>query len=220
MNVCAVIPALNEAEHIADVVAQLKAQGVSVLVVDDGSSDGTAVAAEQAGATVIRHDENLGKGRALASAFHEILSMDCDVIALLDGDGQHDPADLPALVEAIESSGADVVVGNRLGNPVGMPWLRRTTNRVMSWLLSCVCGQPLQDSQCGYRVLTRRVVEQIKLDSARFEVESELLLQVTRGGGQVHSVPVRCIYANERSHIHPVRDTVRFLVFLWRAMRR
>src|SRR6185295_2407625 len=141
MKVIAVIPARDAAATIGDVVRGLLAvlPRAEVVVVDDGSTDGTGERARAAGAVVVRHPVNRGKGAALESGFDEALRRGCDAVLALDADGQHDPAFAPRLIEGLEA--ADLVIGSREGNRVGMPWLRRATNDVTTWFVSQLAGQ-------------------------------------------------------------------------------
>ncbi|HTL69865.1 MAG TPA: hypothetical protein VL404_01095, partial [Candidatus Eisenbacteria bacterium] len=115
--------------------------------------------------------------------------------------------------EALSRGGA-LILGNRMSRPEGMPLVRRLTNRFMSSILSALAGQRVPDSQCGYRALSRELVSRLRLRTDRFEIESEMLLEASRMGFRVSSVPVRCVYADEKSQVNPFRDTLRFLRFL------
>lgn len=212
------IPAYNEAGRIGEVIRRSREQGFKILVSDDGSTDGTAAIAESFGAQVLRADKNEGKGASMRKGLAELLKSDFTAVILMDSDGQHDPADLRAFVGALEA-GADLVIGNRMDRPEGMPWIRRVTNRVMSGVLSRLAGQRIPDSQCGYRAMTRETAQVLALRSDRFEVESEMILEASKRNFKILSVPVRCIYADETSRIRPWRDTIRFFCFIFRYLR-
>jgi glycosyltransferase involved in cell wall biosynthesis len=189
------------------------------IVVDDGSTDETAVLAKRAGAELIIHASNRGKGAAVRSALACLRGTPFSYAVLLDADGQHDPAEIPRFCEAARRHDADMVLGTRMHAPAGMPWLRRITNRTMSRIISGLCGVPLTDTQCGYRLLSRRAVERMRLTTSNFEVESEMLLDATRQGLTITEVPVRSIYGDDHtSHIRPVRDTIRFLRLVSKLM--
>ncbi len=222
MKICVLIPAFNVAAAIEPLVRAVRAAGFPVCVVNDGSTDDTGSCAAAAGAEVIQHLVNQGKGRAVIDGFRHIVEQRYDAVIVMDGDGQHDPADLPAFVRVAESSDVDVIVGNRMDDAAGMPLVRRVTNRAMSAILSALCRCRIPDSQCGYRLVRRRLLETITLSSARYDIESELLLKAAWKGGRVASVPIRTIYQHQKSHIHPVRDTVRFIRLLCsiRRMKR
>ena len=218
---CAVIPAFDAAKTIGEVVRRIKEQGMSVVVVDDGSRDATAALASGQGALVISHLRNQGKGAALRTGFEYALRSHYDGVVTLDGDGQHDPADALQLIHAGERQHAGIVVGNRLTNGAIMPPLRRLTNQVMSGIVSAVAGQSIPDSQCGFRFIRREVLEQVPLRAKRFEIETELLCAAARRRWKIISVPVRAIYhAGHASHIRPLRETVRFLGVILRHVGR
>jgi glycosyltransferase involved in cell wall biosynthesis len=220
-RVIALIPAYNEVARVGEVVAQARPQVDEVIVVDDGSDDGTAAAAEKAGARVLRHEQNRGKGGAIATALDYFGRSDAEFAILLDADGQHDPAEIAKFVETAGREQADIVVGTRMGDTGAMPVVRRLTNEFTSWVTSRLAGQRIPDSQCGYRLLRRNVLEDLRLSTARFETETEMLIQAARAGHRIISIPIRTIYeSGHTSHIHPVRDTIRFFTFVrkyWKA---
>lgn len=213
-NVRVLIPSYNEAKTIGGIIGDVTARGFRVYVVDDGSSDGTAAIAGGAGAVVIRNSRNMGKGAALREGFRRILRDGCDAVVIMDGDGQHEASSIADFVKEMDSSGADIVIGNRMADPGPMPYVRRQTNAFMSWLISRICGQEIPDTQCGYKLIKRRVLEDIKTDSSNFEIESELVIRACRKGFKIRSVPVRAIYGEEKSRINPIIDTLRFMAFI------
>jgi len=220
MRLCALIPAYNEADSIAHVVRGCAAHVDEVLVIDDGSGDETARAAEAAGATVIIHKRNAGKGAAIRTGFSYIRGHEFDAVVLLDGDGQHDWNEIPRFVEASERTGAPVVLGDRMRDVAEMPALRRWTNRTTSRIISRLARQPIADSQCGFRLLRTEVLADLDLKTANYETESEMLLQAAAAGHRIESIPVKTIYNAAPSRIHPVRDTWRFLKLAVRALAR
>ena len=208
-DLTAVIPALDCVDTIGPVVAATLAHVGHVIVVDDGSTDGTGDAARAAGATVVSLPANRGKGFALRRGLELALEGQPAAIVLLDGDGQHDPAEIPALVRAWERSGSHLVVGTRWANPRAIPWSRYWTNYVGSRVLSWMAGTELLDSQSGFRLLDATVVRRLGLVAHGFAIESEMLLKAARRGICISHVPVRAIYSGSRSHFRPVLDTVR-----------
>lgn len=215
MDILVLIPGYNEEKRIGRVISSVRELGFRVAVVDDGSKDATARVAREAGAEVVSYSPNQGKGYALRTGFGWFLKQsDLSAVVVMDSDGQHEPSDLAFFVEALKQGKADVIVGNRMANPEGMPWLRRVTNKTMSGIISFFAGRQIPDSQCGYRALTREAVSRIKLETNRFEIESEMILEAGRKGLRVSSVPIRSVYRDEVSHINPVKDTARFLRFL------
>ncbi len=213
MTVGAIIPALNAAAQLPALLAELQRgqPPPRLLVVDDGSSDGTADAARAAGADVLRHDANQGKGAALATGYRHALDAGWDWAYTLDADGQHLPAEMPRFLAAALQEGWDVVVGTRMADPAGMPWLRRATNRVTSAVVSGLAGQRIPDSQCGYRLFRVAPLAGLILRTTRYDTESEILVRLARRGCRIGSVPITSVYGGESSSIRPLRDTARFL---------
>ena len=215
-NLVVVMPAFHEAERVGDTVRAVLQFCPKVVVVDDGSNDGTAEVAESAGADVVVHEENQGKGIALKTGFARALELGAELIATIDADGQHDPADLSKFVEEFKRQNVDVLVGNRMRANRNMPWIRRRTNQVMSWLLSKMMRQSVPDTQNGYRMYRTKVLPYIHTQSKGFAAESEQLLYLADQGLKIGSVSVRTIYSDEESSIHPLRDTVKFFKMILR----
>jgi len=216
-NCVAVIPCLNEAATIAALVRGVRRHLPEVMVVDDGSTDDTARLAEAAGAVVLQQPRPSGKGAALALGWSLALDAGFDWAVTLDGDGQHSPDDLPALLSAADAGGVDLVIGNRMGDRGQMPWLRRQVNRWMSRRLSELAGFWLPDSQCGFRLMRLSAWSKLQLQTTHFEIESEVLLAFVRHGFVLEFVPVKSIYKQEQSKIHPVRDSLRWFRWWFRA---
>ena len=214
-----VIPAYQAARTIRPIVEAVRALGLPVLVVDDASSDPTAAEARKAGADVRTRPSNGGKGAALREGLEEVRRRGFGWVLTMDADGQHLPSEIPRLLEARERTGADLIVGNRMLNPIGMPADRQLTNRFMSWLISRLTGQRIPDTQCGFRLISGRILRQVELESQRFEIESELVVKAAWAGFEVASVPVTSVYRRQISFIRPIRDTFRFLLFLSRVRR-
>jgi glycosyltransferase involved in cell wall biosynthesis len=217
MKVCALIPAYNEAANIARVVRGCAPHVAEVLVVDDGSGDGTARLAEEARATVIIHKRNAGKGAAIRTGFDYVRGGEFDAVVLLDGDGQHDWDEIPRFIEAAERTGAGVVLGDRMGDIGEMPALRRWTNRTTSGILSRLASRRLPDSQCGFRLVRAEVLADLDLRTSNYETESEMLLQAAWAGHRIENLPIKTIYNAAPSKIHKVRDTWRFIKLVVRA---
>jgi len=131
----------------------------------------------------------------------------------MDGDGQHAPGDLGAFLEMIAKAPDSVIVGNRLNNAANMPFVRKMTNRFMSWLISLACGQPIPDTQCGYRYLGMNVINTVRMSTKSYEIETEILMKSAKKGIKIFSVPVETIYRQEKSRIRPFRDTVNFIKY-------
>jgi glycosyltransferase involved in cell wall biosynthesis len=212
-TVCAIIPAFGEEQFIGTVVRGILAHLDHVVVVDDHSPDQTTGAAREAGAEVIRHTENLGKGAAIKTGLAKVAGS-FGFFLFMDGDGQHDPAEIPKFLAKATETEAHLVVGNRMWNTATMPAIRRWTNKFMSWQISRLCGQELPDSQCGYRLASGALLPLLRESSDGFAFETESLLLTAQNGFQIEYVPVRTIYRDERSKIKPVRDTWRYLNIL------
>ena len=210
-TVLAIIPAYCEGRFIGQVVSQVLQFVQAVMVVDDGSPDNTAIEAEAAGAKVIRHPTNLGKGAALKTGLHYAVSIETAFFLFLDGDGQHDPSEIPAFIDAINGSNADLIVGNRMRNLESMPLIRRWTNQFMSWQIGRICKIPIPDSQCGFRLARKELLPVLMAPSNRFEFESESIILAARHGYRLGFVPIRTIYTDQHSKIRPLRDTMRYL---------
>lgn len=215
-RLAALIPCYREEGHVGGVVRGAREAGFDAIVVDDGSPDRTADEAREAGATeVVVHEVNRGKGAAMSTGLRRALELGYDAVVLMDGDGQHLPAELPRFAEAFAQGGADVVLGSRMADHRGMPLVRYCTNRYMSWLLSRRLGQRATDTQCGYRLLSRKAIPVVLAGgSSGFAADSEQLLLLARAGFRFREVPVSTVYGDERSKIHPVRDTLRFFAML------
>jgi glycosyltransferase involved in cell wall biosynthesis len=207
---CVIIPAFREEGRIGAVVRRVLPVIRPVIVIDDGSPDRTAAEAEAAGATVLRHPRNLGKGLALHTGFSYARQQGFDYLITLDADGQHAPADIPSFLEAYRRTGLPVLVGNRMDDPRTMPLVRRWTNRFMSGYLSREMKQRVPDTQCGFRLYRCAILPAEAPDASGYAAESEILLQLAARGVRIGSVPITVIYQDEVSKIHPVRDTLRF----------
>jgi glycosyltransferase involved in cell wall biosynthesis len=208
---CVIIPAYNAAASLGPLVRAVCAQGLDVIVVDDGSSDATGRIAKEQGAQVVPLQANCGKGIALRAGFRHAVDAGYAGVVTMDGDGQHNPQDLPLLLKSAEKSAAKVVVGNRMSEARAMPWVRRLTNQTMSRIISALIRQKVPDSQCGFRFIHREVLENTRLTATHYDIETELLLAAGRKGWSVVSEPIHTIYGGQESHIRPVRDTFRFL---------
>jgi len=218
LETAAVIPCLNEAATIKWLVPAVRQHVKAVCVVDDGSQDGTAEAAEQGGAKVIRHARTRGKGAALRAGWQWAQEKSFPWALNLDGDGQHSPADIPSFFRCADRTCAELTVGNRMGDAWKMPFLRRLTNRWMSRRLSLLVQRDLPDSQCGFRLMNLRTWAGLATGATHFEVESEVLVAFLQAGCPVEFVPISVIYRSERSKIHPIYDGLRWFRW-WRLAR-
>lgn len=218
MKTCVVIPAYNEEKVIGEVVKRVRSKHLDVLVVDDGSKDNTSLIAEKCGAVVQRNDRNMGKGASLVKGFNYALGKGFDAVITMDGDGQHCAEDIENFLHSAVSCEGAIFIGDRMGQTKNMPVVRVLTNRFMSWLISCLVKQKVPDSQCGFRLIKRQVLEKIKIKTLKFEIESEMLIRAARLGFEIRSVPIKTIYSGEKSQINPFIDTLRFIKFIVREL--
>jgi glycosyltransferase involved in cell wall biosynthesis len=218
-SVAAVIPAYLEEKHIGEVVRRTLAQLANVIVVDDGSTDATAANARTAGAEVIVHEQNQGKGASIKSGFRHWLERGATYVIILDGDGQHLPEEIERFLEAAARGIGELLIGTRMDDVRDMPLLRRAVNRYMSRKISRACGQDIPDTQCGFRMVHRSIIPDLLGGTERFDYETEMLILASRAGCRVASVPISTVYSDEVSSIHPVRDTIRFFKLMRRYKR-
>ena len=215
-KVAALIPAYREEVHIADVVRRVKAQLEKVVVVDDGSPDATAERAREAGAEVIVHEKNSGKGAAIKTGFRHLLQFPIEYVIILDGDGQHLPEEIERFLEAAAREPAGIYMGNRMGDTSCMPTIRLLTNRFMSWQISRLCGHKVPDTQCGFRMIHRDVIPLLFCETNAYDYETEMLIIAGRAGHRLVDVPVSTVYGDEESKIRPIRDGIRFIKLISR----
>lgn len=213
------IPAYNEVNTI-----RLLAEGAlrhcpRVIVVDDGSTDGTAHVVDDLPLTLLRHPANRGKAASLRTAFSYALRQGARCLITLDGDGQHDPGDAPALLAAWEEAPGSIVIGSRLHDRSQFPPARYKANRFACFWISWAAGHPIADSQSGYRVYPREVMQIAlgrRVRSARFTFESEILIEAAWQGHCTLAVAIPGRYpANARpSHFRPVTDIAKIVVMV------
>jgi len=214
MKTCVIIPTYNEAREIGNLVKKIREQNLDVLVVDDGSWDNTSQLANNSGAKVLRNEINQGKGASLIKGFNYALPLDYDAIITMDGDGQHLPEDLPYFIRLAKYSASGIFIGNRMQKTKNMPLVRLLTNRFMSCLISWVAKQKIPDTQCGFRLIKKEVLEKLNLRTRKYETESEVLIRSSRLGFKIESVPIKTMYIGEKSQINPFIDTLRFIRFI------
>ena len=218
LRIAAAIPAFEAGATIGDIVRRTLPIVPDVLVVDDGSSDGTGARAEAAGARVRSHDRNRGKGAALRTAFDDLFGRGAAAVVTLDADGQHLPEEIPHLLR-LAAEGADLAIGTREHLFESMSLMRRTSNRLSSRAISLFAGRDLADVQSGFRLYTRRLIAGIGFPESRFDAESAVVVRAARAGYRIAVVPVHLGFADGRttSHYRPVVDSLRIASAVTRA---
>ena len=218
-NTIAIIPCYNEEQSIGSVILKTKRFVNQVLVVDDGSNDETKKIAKDAGAIVISHRKNKGKGAAIRTGFKFALDNDYDYVVTIDGDGQHNPVEIPDLLSNVINNGHDISIGYRVGDDTEMPMWRRLGKRVLDYTTSMGTGGFVTDSQCGFRAFSKKAVEKItpELKGDAFSVESEQLIKAHELGLKVVNTNVTCKYKDlETSTKNPASHGLSVLSYaLW-----
>lgn len=207
MRTAAVIPAYNEEKRIRQVIERTLKFVDKVIVVDDGSTDATAVEAEKTGVKVIRLQKNAGKARALKTGFKHL--PECDAVVLLDADLQHVPEEIPRLLKAVEK-GSDLCIGSRFFNPPkNMPWACKLSNKAAAALVRFFTKQRISDPQSGFRAIKKEKLDLLELKAERYSVEHILILEAAMKNLKIKEVPISCVYGDEKSNIKPLRDSVK-----------
>jgi glycosyltransferase involved in cell wall biosynthesis len=215
-----VIPAYNEEARLGAVLEKTK-QYVpvwAICVIDDGSDDRTSELAKSAGTECISFSENRGKGEALKAGFAWALKSGLDAVITLDGDGQHDPDRIPEFIRIMDMSHCDAVLGMRQFRLGEMPSDRILSNRISSCMVSFAARRYIQDAQCGYRMFRTSVLKDLKLTGSLYELESEILIRLSRKQAIFRVCPVPAVYQGVSSSIRRLRDIRRFLVMLIKLM--
>jgi glycosyltransferase involved in cell wall biosynthesis len=209
MTYCILIPSFNAEETLAAVARECLDAGVPVVVVDDGSTDGTARVAEGLPVTLLRHDHNLGKGRALRTGFAWALEQGVEAVVTLDADGQHDVSAVERLYGFARTSGTDLLIASRHTQFENMAGLRASWNRFGVWCMRKRTGFEITDSQSGFRCYSSTLLRSVSLVADGYDLEMELLMKAWRKGFSIASLPVPARVADGRStsHFRPVRDT-------------
>lgn len=207
IRVLAGIPAYNEATYIGSVVLQTRQYVNEVFVVDDGSTDNTARVAELAGATVIRHAENRGKGAAIQSIVAEAKKRNPDVLVFLDADSQHNPNEIPILIKPI-SEGFDLVIGSREAQNDKTPRYRRIGKKVISHSTRLASKANIFDSESGFRALSPKAINELELKEKGFAIESEMITRAADKNLKITEVPISNIYTIDGSTLNPIRHGI------------
>lgn len=219
MEYLVIVPALNAEDTLPELITRLKAHISlkSLLIIDDGSTDNTSKVATDRGAKVIRHVKNQGKGAALRSGFDYARELkNVDAVITMDADLQHAPEDLIHLIAIREKMRPNIVLGMRTIYGTKMPIDRRFSNTLTSFMVSIRTGVKIKDSQCGFRLIGREVLDGINLVSNGYEAETEFLIKAAKQGFTFASVPIRTVYGSEKSHMTRWHTTKQFVRILFR----
>lgn len=205
MKIIAVVPCLNEEKFIGDVVARALKHVDKVIVVDDGSTDATAAIAKKAGAAVISHHSRRGAGAATRSGFEAAIQRGADIVVTLDGDGQHNPAEIPLLLRPVLHDEADLVIGSRLvERATNIPVYRRFGIDIITWMYNVGSKVKVTDAQSGFRVHSRKLLESIAITRDDFSFSIEVLVQAREKGFHIEEVPISCLYHDQGSTSNPI----------------
>ena len=210
---CCIVPAYNEGKRIGEVIAGVRNMIPDIIVIDDGSEDATAALAEKTGAYVIRHEQNFGKGMALRTGISYALKQGYDAVMTVDGDGQHAPAEIANFLAAFASDRGDIIIGTRLWDKAAIPLYRYIPNQIGIFCISWAAGCRIDDTQSGFRLYKREVLESIQLETTGFETETEVLIKAGKAGFRIHSLPVSAIYHSDyKTNFRPIRDFYRISI--------
>jgi glycosyltransferase involved in cell wall biosynthesis len=203
-RIIAGMPAYNEAKYIGSIVLQAKQYADEVVVVDDGSSDQTADIARLAGAAVVRHEQNEGYGYTIRELLKEARQRNADILVVLDADSQHNPDEIPRLVEGI-NSGADIVIGSRELQKNKIAGYRRLGQKILSRLTGVASRKRLTDTESGFRAYSRRAITTLELKETGMAISSEIISEGTAKGLEIGEVPISVAYTADGSTLNPVR---------------
>ena len=197
-------PAYNEEKYIGSIVLQCRRYCDEVIVVDDGSTDRTSMVAELGGATVVRHPENRGYGVAIQSILAEAKKRNPDVLVILDADSQHNPDEIPSLIEPV-SKGADIAIGSRAMRPSSVPRLRRLGQKVLSYFTNVLSRGGIRDTESGFRAYSRKAIQSLELREQGMAISAEIVSVATARGLNVVEVPISVSYTKDSSTLNPFR---------------
>lgn len=221
LKILAAMPAYNEERYIGSIILKLRQYADDILIVDDGSTDSTGEIARLAGAIVVRHDVNTGKGAAVQDILAEARKRAPDILVLLDADAQHDPDDIPNLIKPI-LEGYDLVIGSREEQSAKTPRYRRLGQKILSYSTRAISKTTVIDTESGFRVLSPKAFNTLELKEDGFAIETEMITRATDSNLRITEVPIANIYHKNGSTLNPVRHGVGVLtkIFIMISERR
>lgn len=203
-RVVVAMPAYNEERYIGTLVLKARKYTDEVMVIDDGSTDGTAEISRLAGAKVISHSKNKGKGVAVQSILGEVKKKIPDVLVLLDADSQHNPDEIPRLIKPV-LEGYDLVIGSRKDTKKSIPFYRRIGQKILLHSTRILARNRISDSESGFRAFSRRAIAELKLSQKGFAIESEMIADAEEKGLKITEVPISVKYTKDGSTLNPIR---------------
>lgn len=215
-RIAAILPAFNEESYIGTMVLKTRRHVDEVFVVDDGSTDGTAEVAEMAGATVIRHDSNRGYGASIQSLLAEVRKKDFGIVVLLDADWQHDPDEIPELIQPI-AEGYDIVIGSREQQKTNIPRYRRGGQKIIGYFSKVLSGEDLTDSESGFRVFSRKAIDKLDLRENGMAISAETISRASESGLKITERPISIRYTPDGSTLNPLAhgfQVLRRIIFM------
>lgn len=220
MKTAVLIPVYNEGDIFRKFLQKVLEYIIArdVIIVDDGSTDGTCDGIEDLTVTLLRHESNSGKGNALKTGFRHAIDAGYDWVLCMDGDGQHIPEKIPDFISFTDESEYQIIIGNRRKDLKTMPWDRKFSNLVTSSFLSILAGTRIHDAQCGYRMYRADFLKDLDLKTSDFDTENEILLQAFKCKASLGWVDIPVVYGDETSHINRLSDTFKFVKLIIRYL--
>jgi glycosyltransferase involved in cell wall biosynthesis len=211
VNTLVALPAYNEEKYIGSMVLKVRQYAGETLVIDDGSTDRTAEIAGMAGATVIRHEKNSGKGTAIQTILTEAKKKSTDILVILDADSQHNPEEIPSLIESIKE-GYDLVIGSRKQQASKTPRYRRFGQKVLAYMTRVLTHEYSDDTESGFRALSRKAINELQLKEKGFAIETEMIANAMEKGLRINHVPISNIYTRDGSTLNPISHGIGVLI--------
>ncbi|MDA0986794.1 MAG: glycosyltransferase family 2 protein [Bacteroidetes bacterium] len=207
-----IIKLLNEIEKVLSTLNE----DVSVIVINDGSTDGILQQLQNYPVEILSHQINLGKGTALKTGFEYAIKNNFDAVITLDADLQHDPIYIKKFIQEYKRNYFDLIIGNRIDRIKQMPFSRQLSNLLTSFILSAKTGIDIPDSQSGYRIISTKILKSITLEQTDYTLETEMLIKAAKLKFRVGSIPISTIYNNQQSHIKNWKTIFNFLKLIFK----